>query len=285
MLWGEEEIRAERTIHLSPLWALAVQLASWKTIAWIIRRADIILEVVDARDPISTRSRKLERLVAALNKKLIIVLNKSDLVPRHVAEKWKRILNNRGYRAVYVAARDHKGTRVLRRTINELREADPTIVAVVGFPKTGKSTIINALKGRHSASTSPIPGSPGYTRRAQLYRIGQKLYMLDTPGIIPVEGGPLEAIIRGYAPEELRDPIKPAIMLIERALKYNPYAIKEAYGIDERDPYKILELIAIKRGWFYKKDKEPLVEEAARTVIRDYHEGKLRFYVPPEDAT
>ncbi|MET1101224.1 MAG: GTPase [Pyrodictiaceae archaeon] len=262
-----------------------MQLASWKTIAWIIRRADIILEVVDARDPISTRSRKLERLVAALNKKLIIVLNKSDLVPRHVAEKWKRILNNRGYRAVYVAARDHKGTRVLRRTINELREADPTIVAVVGFPKTGKSTIINALKGRHSASTSPIPGSPGYTRRAQLYRIGQKLYMLDTPGIIPVEGGPLEAIIRGYAPEELRDPIKPAIMLIERALKYNPYAIKEAYGIDERDPYKILELIAIKRGWFYKKDKEPLVEEAARTVIRDYHEGKLRFYVPPEDAT
>lgn len=258
-------------------------LASWRTLAWIIRRADVVLEVVDARDPMSTRSRRLERMVSALGKKLIIVINKADLVPRDVAEKWKRLLVDRGYNAVYMAARDHKGTRVLRREIRRVADASPIVVAVTGFPKTGKSTIINALKGRHSASTSPIPGSPGYTTHAQLYRIGQNMYMIDTPGVIPVEGGRLEAVIRGRPPEQLRDPVRPAVMLLERALRYNPLAVKEAYGIDEKDPYKILELIALKRGWRYKSDGEPLIEEAARAVIRDYHEGKLLFYVPPEE--
>ncbi|HIP65464.1 MAG TPA: GTPase RsgA [Pyrodictium sp.] len=258
-------------------------LASWRSIAWLIRRADVVLEVLDARDPISTRSRRLERMVKALGRKLIIVINKSDLVPRDVAEKWKKIFEDMGYYAVYMAARDHKGTRVLRRAIREVSDTTPTIVAVTGFPKTGKSTIINALKGRHAASTSPIPGSPGYTKQAQLYRIGENLYMIDTPGIIPVEGGPLESVLRGKPPEQLEDPVKPAMMLLERALRYNPLAVKEAYGIDETDPYKILELIALKRGWRYKTTGEPLIEEAAKAVIRDYHEGKLRFYVPPEE--
>ncbi|ALL01677.1 GTP-binding protein [Pyrodictium delaneyi] len=258
-------------------------LASWRSLAWIIRRADVVLEVVDARDPISTRSRRLERMISSLQKKLIIVINKTDLVPREVAEKWKRIFEDQGYRTVYMAARDHKGTRILRRAIRDVVDMYPAIVAVTGFPKTGKSTIINALKGRHSASTSPIPGSPGYTTHAQLYRIGENLYMIDTPGVIPVEGGPLEAVLRGRPPEQLRDPVRPAVMLLEKALRYNPRAVKDAYGIDETDPYKILELIALKRGWRYKSDGEPLIEEAARAVIRDYHTGKLLFYVPPEE--
>lgn len=258
-------------------------LASWRVLAWIVRRADVVLEVVDARDPMSTRSRRLERMVNSLGKKLIIVINKSDLVPRSVVEKWKRILTDQGYNVVYMAARDHKGTRVLRKTIRMVAETSPVIVAVTGFPKTGKSTIINALKGRHSASTSPIPGSPGYTTHAQLYRIGENLYMIDTPGVIPVEGGWLESVIRGRPPEQLKDPVRPAVELLKRALKYNPSSVKDAYGIDEKDPYKILELIALKRGWRYKSDGEPLIEEAARVVIRDYHEGKLLFYVPPEE--
>jgi len=260
-----------------------LMLASWRTLAWIIRRADVVLEVVDARDPMSTRSRRLERMVNALGKKLIIVINKADLVPRDVAEKWKRLFVDQGFHAVYMAARDHKGTRVLRREIRRVADESPIVVAVTGFPKTGKSTIINALKGRHSASTSPIPGSPGYTTHAQLYRIGQSMYMIDTPGVIPVEGGRLEAIIRGRPPEQLRDPVEPAVMLLRRALRYNPLAVKEAYGIDETDPYRVLELIALRRGWRYKSDGEPLIEEAARAVIRDYHEGKLLFYVPPEE--
>ncbi|WFO75452.1 50S ribosome-binding GTPase [Desulfurococcaceae archaeon MEX13E-LK6-19] len=258
-------------------------LASWHDLKLVVSRADVVLEVLDARDPMSTRSKRLEQMVENMGRELILVLNKSDLVPREIVEAWTRLLRDRGYRAVYIAARDHKGTRVLRRTIKEVAPAFPVIVAVTGYPKTGKSTIINALKGKHSASTSPIPGSPGYTRHVQLYRIDSKILMIDTPGVIPVEGGPLERIIRGMSPEQLDDPVKPAMMLIEKILKHNPYAIRSAYGIAETDPLKILEKIAIKRGWFYKKTKEPLIEEAARTIIRDYHRGKIPFYVKPED--
>lgn len=261
----------------------SIILATWHDLRLIVSRADVVLEVLDARDPMNTRSRRLEKIVEDMGKELILVLNKSDLVPREVVEKWTRILRDKGYHAVYIAARDHKGTRVLRRTIKEVAPAFPVIVAVTGYPKTGKSTIINALKGRHSASTSPIPGSPGYTKHAQLYRIDSKILMIDTPGVIPVEGGILEKVIRGISPEQLDDPVEPAVMLIEKILKHNPYAFRSAYGITETDPLKILEKIAVKRGWFYKKTKEPLIEEAARTIIRDYHRGKIPFFVKPEE--
>ncbi len=256
-------------------------LANWRDLKLVVSRADIVLEVLDARTPLTTRSTRLERIVENMGRELILVLNKSDLVPRSIVEEWTRIFRGQGYNAVYIAARDHKGTRILRKKIKEVAPAFPVVVAVVGYPKTGKSTIINALKGKHSASTSPIPGSPGYTHHIQLYRIDTKILMIDTPGVIPVEGGPLERIIRGTSPEQLDDPVKPAIMLINEILKHNPYAIKSAYGITEKDPLKILEQIAIKRGWFYKKTKEPLIEEAARTIIRDYHKGKIPFYVKP----
>jgi len=256
-------------------------MIGWSQIKRIVAQADIVLEVLDARDPLSTMSRKLEKIVSNLGRELILVINKADLVPRSIAEEWTRLLRSRGYHAVYMAASKHMGTRVLRRKIKELAPAFPTVVTVTGYPKTGKSSIINALKGKHSASTSPIPGSPGYTRRTQLYRIDSKILMIDTPGVIPVDGSDLERIIRGSNPDELDDPVNPAIKLIERILKHNPLAFLRAYGIKEREPMKILEEIAIKRGWFYKKTHEPLIEEAARTVIRDYHQGKIPFYVKP----
>jgi len=256
-------------------------LIGWKRIRRIVSSADIVLEVLDARDPLTTMSRELEKIVREMGRELILVLNKADLVPRSIVEEWVRLLRGRGYHAVYIAAAKHMGTRILRREIKKVAVALPVTVAVVGFPKTGKSTIINALKGRHSASTSPIPGSPGYTKHIQLYRIDKNILMIDTPGIIPVEGGELERIIRGQNPDQLEDPVNPALSLIKKILKHNPTAFIQAYGIEETDPLKILEEYAIKRGWFYKSTREPLIEEAARQIIRDFHEGKIPFYVKP----
>lgn len=260
-----------------------MELASWRLLARTIKHADVVVEVLDIRDPMSTQSRKLESMVKAFDKKLILVLNKSDLVPRGVAEKWRSIYESLGYHAVYVSARHRLGTRILRGTIKAVAGEKPFSVVVVGYPKTGKSSIINALRARRGASTSPVPGSPGYTRHVQLYKVEPGFYLIDTPGVIPVEGGWLEAVIRGRSPEELIDPVPPAIALIERALRYNPRAVKQAYGISSSDPLKILEELARRRGWVYKSTGEPLIEEAARTVIRDYHKAKLLFYVPPEE--
>lgn len=260
-------------------------LATWGELARVVSRADVVLMVLDIRDPLSTFSRKLEKMVLSEGKKLVLVLNKADLVPREVAEDWKKYFQARGYIAVYTAVARHMGTLRLRRTIRRVAPVLPTLVAVTGYPKVGKSSLINALKGRHSASTSPYPGSPGYTKHFQLYRIDKNILMIDSPGVIPVEGGPLERVIRGFPVESLEDPVNPAIMLINRILEHRPTAFKEAYEIDETDPLKILETLAVKRGWFYKKTKEPLIEEAARAIIRDYHDGKIPFYITPSSAT
>ncbi|ABU81351.1 GTPase [Ignicoccus hospitalis] len=254
---------------------------SWGSLAALIRRADVVVETVDARVPLNTRSRRLERLVETMGKPVIIALNKADLVPREVAEEWTRIFRGEGYEAVYLAAREHKGTRVLRKKINRATDVRPVVVAVVGYPKTGKSTVINALRGRAGASTSPVPGSPGFTKRPGLYRGPGQIYFLDTPGVIPPDGNPLEKTLRGAPPEKLKDPVGVAAELYKFIKKYNPEAFEEAYGFDTGEPYSFLEELARRRGWFYKSDHEPLVEEAAKALLYDYHKGKIPFYVPP----
>ncbi len=260
-----------------------MELASWRLLAKLIKQSDVVVEVIDIRDPISTRSKRLEKIVSAFDKDLLLVLNKADLVPKTVADKWKRILEGHGYEVLYVSATRRLGTRMLRGAIKGIARVRPFVAVVVGYPKTGKSSIINALRAKKGAQTSPVPGSPGYTRKHQLFKVEPGFYVIDTPGTIPVEGSWPEALIRGRSPEELKDPVPPAVSLIERIMKYNPEAFVEAYGIHEKDPYLILEELARKRGWFYKRTKEPLIEEAARTIIRDYHKAKIRFYIPPEE--
>ncbi|MCE4606571.1 MAG: GTPase RsgA [Desulfurococcales archaeon] len=258
-----------------------MDLASWRLLAKTINKADIVVEVLDIRDPLATHSNRLEEMAGALGKKLIIALNKSDLVPREIAEEWVYQFRKAGYEAFYMSATRRLGTRRLRGFIKSIAETTPFTVAVVGYPKTGKSSIINALKAKHSAMTSPIPGSHGYTRHVQLYKIEPGFYFLDTPGVIPIEGGWPDSIIRGKSPEELQDPVPPAIALIEKILNYNPDAFIDAYGITVKDPLKIMETLALNRGWKYKLSGEPLIEEAARTIIRDYHKAKILFYISP----
>ncbi|MEM1719652.1 MAG: GTPase [Desulfurococcaceae archaeon] len=254
-------------------------LASWNQVRKLVSRSDIVLLVLDARDPISTFSEKLAEIVKKHGKKLLLVLNKCDLVPRSVTEEWKGYFERRGYHAVYMSAAKRTGTFKLKSAIKRAAPALPAVVAVVGYPKVGKSSVVNALKGRHSATTSPYPGSPGYTRHFQLYRVDDNILVIDSPGILPVEGDPLERILRGYPPEKLEDPVPYAIMLIERILKFNPKAFTYTYRVESKTPIEILEQLAARRGWFYKSTKEPLIEEAARTIIRDYHDGKLVYYI------
>ena len=259
-----------------------MRLASWRLVKELLDLADVALELVDIRDPLATRSPRLESLIRKRGIPFILVLNKSDLVPRSIAEGWKEYFELReGVRTVYIAARDRKGTRVLRRTIKEVTGKSPITVAIFGIPKVGKSTLINILRGRHSARTSPYPGTPGYTTRAQLYKIGGNIYLIDTPGIVPPESNDVESLIRSKAIDELENPVEVAIKLINKIVKHNPKAFLQVYDIDSTDPNEILRAIAIKRGWLYKKDREPILQEAAKALIRDYLDGKIPFYIKP----
>ncbi|MCI2414412.1 MAG: 50S ribosome-binding GTPase [Candidatus Aramenus sp.] len=248
----------------------------------IISKSNVVVEVLDAREPELTRSKTIEGFSKEKGKKLLLAINKGDLVPRDVSEKWKEYFASQGLRVVYLSATGHMGTMVLRREIKQLLLGKEGIVCFVGYPKTGKSSIINALKGRHSASTSAHPMEIGYTKAPQLFKIDSKIYAWDTPGVIPPEGDPVERIIRGYSVDEMEDPVKAAVLLIKRIEGFDRKSLEEVYG-EYRNPYDLLAKIALKRGWIYKKDKEPNIEEAAKAVIRDYHEGKIIYFsLPPQ---
>ena len=245
----------------------------------VIEKADVIFEVVDARDPMATRTSELEKLAKRFRKPLIIVINKSDLVPRKVMEKWRKVLSKE-YPTVYLSARERLGTRMLWKIAKKVMGDKGTVtVAVVGLPNVGKSTIINMLRGRHSAGTSPVPG---YTKSDKTVRASTWLKVVDTPGIIP-KGEEEELVIRSaLRPESLEDPVPPAMRLIERLKAKDPKVFRRVYGVDDDNAYTLLEKIARRRGLLLKGDKLD-VEGAARIVIRDWQTGKLTVYFTPED--
>ncbi|RLG71518.1 MAG: GTP-binding protein [Thermoprotei archaeon] len=259
-----------------------VRYATWRELRQVVGRADVVLEVVDARVPDITRSRKVEKLVERLGRSLIIVINKCDLIPKHVAESWKKFFETQGYSAVFISARERLGTRILRSKIRESAGKKPIVAAIVGYPKVGKSTIINILKGKHSAPTSPIPGSPGYTTHVRTYRIGKSLYIIDTPGVIPPLGENVLAFLRGKDPESFKDPVKPVVEFLKILVERFPNIVKEVYGVESNEPYRILEEIALKRKWIYKKTKEPIIEEAAKLIMRDWFKEKIAVYSTPD---
>ena len=239
-----------------------------------VDKADVVVEVLDARDPPSFRMPQVEEKIKQMGKGLVLAINKIDLVPQRVYVGRTKYFEQQGYHATYVSATKRMGTRILRTVIKKAApdpNKDTIYVAIVGYPNVGKSTIINVLRGRHGAPTGSLPG---VTRYAQEFRLGQKIRVLDTPGVYPIEDID-EMVYKGaISPEELSDPVPHAIKLIERLRELDPNVIKKHYKVDHPDPEKALELIAKRRGLLLKGG-EPNVEEAARLVIRDRHRGKI----------
>jgi len=255
----------------------------WKRVRRVIEDADLVLEVLDAREPLLTRNTQVEKIALSLGKRLILVLNKADLVPFEVARRWKRHFE-RQYPTIFISAKHRMGTRKLFYYIKRYAPVIPVRVAVVGYPNVGKSTIINYLRGRHVAPTSP---TPGWTKGEQLVRAKTWLIVIDTPGVIPLgeEKDPVLLVIRGVVdPARLEDPLYPAIKLVERVLALNPNAFREAYGIESRDPEAIVEEYARRHGMLLKGGR-PNVEEGARGIIRDWIRGKLTYFYTPDLTT
>lgn len=255
-----------------------IRLLTKREIFESVAISNTVFEVLDARVPEYLRNSFLENTALKNGKRLVIVLNKSDLVPRHVISEWISYYRDRGFECIE--------TSVVRGDIGMLKkilkESDKgSIASFFGAPKVGKSSLINMIKGRSSATTSRYPGTPGYTRGVQLHRV-YDIYILDTPGALPIDADPIEMVIRLSPPEKIENPVKVAIDLIERLENKNPGLLKEAYGVSG-DPMAILKSLAIKRGWFLKSLREPNIEEAAREIIRGYLDGRIRFYIRPRD--
>ncbi|MDV3103795.1 GTPase [Thermococcus waiotapuensis] len=258
------------------------QRKAWRVVREVIDEADLIIEVVDARDPIGTRNRKLERLIQESGKPLLIVMNKADLVPKEWAEEYKR---KSEVPVVFISARERKGTGILRNEIKKLArplldEKERVKVALIGYPNVGKSTIINALKGKRAVGTAPIPG---YTKGKQLIRLSRRIWLLDSPGVVPIDDFDELVIKGGFPADKIEEPIKPALKLISRILETRREAITEKFGIEEFESEEdVLRRIGEKRGMI-KTGGEVDLEETARWLLREWQTGRFTLFESEEE--
>jgi len=249
---------------------------AWKIFWKAIKDVDVVLEVLDPRAPNMYRNRSVEQRLRELNKRIILVINKADLVPKEVNDAWKEHLSKE-FPTVFVSTRMRQGTRILRKTILRVAPKIPVIVGLMGYPNVGKSSIINVLRGKHGAGTSPMPG---FTRHMQLFNVTPKIKMMDTPGIFPPLGDDCELTIKGaLRAEKLINPLSAALCLLEYVKSLDAEKVKEVYGID-RDGVEFFEELARKRGRLLKGGVLD-VDEAARIFIREWQIGKLVVWELP----
>ena len=242
----------------------------WKIVNSVIDKSDILLLVLDARMPELTRNTEIESKVKLRNKKIIYVLNKCDLVPKRLLEEHKKVFKP----AVFVSSTQHFGTTILRNKILALapkNDFKDIRVGVLGYPNTGKSSVINALKGKSSAKASSVSG---YTRGVQMIRLDSKIMILDTPGVIPYgEDEEMKHVLIGTVnPSDLDDPELCAMQVIDNFME----TIKQHYGVEGDDSEQILENIAKKKNKLAKGGVFDTLT-TSKIILKDWQQGKIHF--------
>ncbi len=249
----------------------------WQIINDVINDANLILEVLDARDPNGTRNGRIEKLMLSQpDKRLLLVLNKIDLIPKDIAMQWQKILQ-REFPTIAISAIHgfERTLRLLRKKILQLTPSLPAYVGIVGYTNTGKSTIINGLKGAKIVGTSP---QAGFTKGKQYINLAENIRLIDSPGIIPIEGDEVEMTLRNLiTPEKIKNIDAVVKEIVNRA---GIALLSRIYAMDFTELDEFLEKLAKHRGKLLPGGI-PDIYEAAKIVVRDWQRGNLPFYVPP----
>lgn len=242
----------------------------WTMVNQVIGDADVLLMVLDARLVQETRNSEIEYKVKQANKPLIYVVTKSDLVEREEAEKWKNTLKP----CVFISSTKHLGTTRLReRILIEAKRAYPdkysVWVGVLGYPNVGKSSLINALKGKKSAPTSI---TSGYTKGIQKIRADNRIMLLDTPGVIPyAEKSTNHALTGTIDFNKVRDPDLAAMDLMTKF----PGRVERFYGVKvNKDLEETIEAIAVKNNILIRGGT-PDALRMARMILKDWQKGLI----------
>ena len=246
----------------------------WIVVRDLIQKADIVLEVLDARMPELTRNIKLEDCASRMNKPLILVVNKADLVSGTSIQNIRK--QYQGLDCILVSSKMARGIIDLIGVIKSKLKKEKIKVVIMGYPNTGKSTLINRLS---KGARARVSSESGFTKGMQLIAGKANLLLMDTPGVVPYEERDelLLGLMSGISPSKLNDPDIVAYEILNILKKNNPSAIKEAYGIDtELEPEDMLIEFGKKNHLLIKGG---LVDErrAAIKLINDWHTGKIRI--------
>uniref|UniRef100_A0A0K0D0T3 Guanine nucleotide-binding protein-like 3 homolog n=1 Tax=Angiostrongylus cantonensis TaxID=6313 RepID=A0A0K0D0T3_ANGCA len=285
----------------------------------MIESADIILQifeypslslwVLDARDPLGCRSSSVEQQVLSSGKRLVLLLNKIDLVPRENVAKWLTYLRTQMPTIAFKASTQEQNTNISRfpsSNLNNLSSskcigADIVMkllgnycrnkdiktsirVGVVGFPNVGKSSVINSLKRRRACNVGAMPG---VTKEIQEIELDKHIRLIDSPGVVLLSAKDLDpvevALKNAIRIDSLVDYVGPVCAILRRCPKETlmlHYCIPEYHSTDQ-----FLALVARKLGRL-KKGARPDTNAAAKHVLNEWNNGRLRYYThPPEEAS
>jgi nuclear GTP-binding protein len=268
----------------------------------VVDSADVILQVMDARDPIGSRIHKtLEDIILSkADKRMVLVLNKIDLVPREVVGSWLTVLRRSHPTIAIKASNIRKGDdedaatstnpvgmdgllQLLKnysRTGGMGGKSKTTIVVgIIGYPNVGKSSIINALKRSRAVGVSP---RPGFTTSMQEVVLDRNVRLLDSPGVVFDDHSAL--LGNCVDAESIEDPIPPVDALLKRC---NPQSLIMTYNIPAFPKGNTMIFLAMVAKSYGRVLKGGIPDKigAARAVLKDWNHGKIPYYtVPPADA-
>ena len=244
----------------------------------IIQDSDIILEILDARFIEETRNLEIEGEIIKQDKKLIYVLNKSDLL---LNPKLKKINLSP---SILISCKKRGEIKKLRNLIKisskkiKKQFEEKIIVGIIGYPNTGKSSLINLLIGKNSAG---VGSEAGFTRGIQKLRLDEDIMLLDSPGVIPEEKYShtekekisKQTIAGGRSYSQVKDP---ELVVAKLILDY-PQILEKFYNIQTQGDSEILiEELGRKKG-FLKKGGFVDENRTAKFILRDWQTGEIRI--------
>jgi len=249
-----------------------------------LARVDAVIELCDARLPLSSRNPDLEKMLR--NKARVLLLNKADLADPGMTKQWLAVFQRQGIQCAAISA--DKNARDVLKAIERLthdrversaaRGMRRTVrVMVVGVPNVGKSTVINRL---HGGSIAKVGDRPGVTRANQWVRVGEYLELLDTPGMLwPKLDDPAAARHLAYISairDEVVDLYALTCSLLEELTDIAPDMLEKRYHITDMTlrGQALIEAVCLGRG-FLMRGGEPDIDRACAVCLDEFRDGKL----------
>ncbi|KAF1651513.1 Nucleolar GTP-binding protein 2, partial [Eudyptes chrysocome] len=259
----------------------------WGELYKVIDSSDVVVQVLDARDPMGTRSPHVESYLKKEKhwKHLIFVLNKCDLVPTWATKRWVAVLSQEYPTLAFHASLTNpfgKGAFIqLLRQFGKLHSDKKQIsVGFIGYPNVGKSSVINTLRSKKVCNVAPIAGE---TKVWQYITLMRRIFLIDCPGVVYPSGDTeTDIVLKGVVQvEKIKSPEDHISAVLERA---KPEYIRKTYKIDSwKDTEDFLEKLASRTGKLLKGG-EPDMQTVSKMVLNDWQRGRIPFFVKPPNA-